>query len=276
MQLILKNLLPEAKEPIELYLTQKKIIDFKPKDFAKLNDWILGVCYFIGITTPPEPKEREIIMRFIRLNYPDFSQAELDLAFNLAYGDKLKVKADQLNHFNMFSGVFISKVLNAYKEYRNGFVMEFNKKNQALLLDQKNELSEHEIAERMWSALNDLYELWCEGKEWKDISGSCYDWFSKRGFITIEQELTEEQRNFMIDLARKSVKQDLELKRLKGKDVERNNYTLMIKAVEEGNDTPQVQIQFKRLLLIKFFDKLHSSNQSVKLLYKIYQQRSKN
>lgn len=272
----MKSLLPEAKAPIELYLNEKKILDFKPKDFAKLNEWILGVCYFIGITTPPEDKEREIIMRFIRLNYPDFSQAELDLAFNLAYGDKLKVKADQLNHYNMFSGTFISKVLNAYKEYRNGFVTEFNQKYQTLLLEQKSELSEDEIAERMWSALHDLFELWVQGKEWKDISGSCYDWFSKRGFITVEDELSEEQHAFMLDTAKKTVKQDLELKRLKGKDVERNTFNSMIKAVEEGNVTPPVQIQFKRLLLIKFFDKLHSSNQSIRLLYKIYKQKAKN
>jgi len=271
----MKNLRPEAIAPIELYLIEKKIQDFKPKDFVKLDEWILGVCYFIGITTPPEAKEREIIMRFIRLNYPDFSQAELDLAFNLAYGDKLKVKADQLNHFNMFSGTFIAKVLNAYKEYRNGFVTEFNQKYQTLLLEQKNELSEDEIAERMWSALHDLFELWCQGKPWKDISGSCYDWFTKRGFITIEEEQTDEQRNFLIETARKTVKQDLELKRLKGKDFERNTYNNMIKAVEEGNDIAPVQIQLKRLLLIKFFDKLHSSNQSIRLLYKIYKQKAK-
>ena len=70
----------------------------------------------IGLTRLPDPDEYYIIEDFIRTSYPMFTIQEFRIAFKLATLGKLDCNVE---HYEKFSGKFISQVMNAYKSKAN-------------------------------------------------------------------------------------------------------------------------------------------------------------
>lgn len=70
----------------------------------------------IGLTRLPDPDEYAIIEDFIRTSYPMFTIQEFRIAFKLATLGKLDCNVE---HYEKFSGKFISQVMNAYKSKAN-------------------------------------------------------------------------------------------------------------------------------------------------------------
>ena len=70
----------------------------------------------IGLTRLPDPDEYSIIEDFIRTSYPMFTIQEFRIAFKLATLGKLDCNVE---HYEKFSGKFISQVMNAYKSKAN-------------------------------------------------------------------------------------------------------------------------------------------------------------
>ena len=70
----------------------------------------------IGLTRLPDPDEYSIIEDFIRTSYPMFTIQEFRIAFKLATLGQLDCNVE---HYEKFSGKFISQVMNAYKSKAN-------------------------------------------------------------------------------------------------------------------------------------------------------------
>ena len=70
----------------------------------------------IGLTRLPDSDEYSIIEDFIRTSYPMFTIQEFRIAFKLATLGKLDCNVE---HYEKFSGKFISQIMNAYKSKAN-------------------------------------------------------------------------------------------------------------------------------------------------------------
>lgn len=81
-----------------------------------LKQTLAYIFTLIGLTRLPDADEFAIIEDFIRTSYPMFTIQEFRVAFKLATLGKLDCTVE---HYEKFSGKFISQVMNAYKTKAN-------------------------------------------------------------------------------------------------------------------------------------------------------------
>jgi hypothetical protein len=71
--------------------------------------------YSTGLKSIPDNRELELILNFVKREFPDFTKEECDEAFSLYLAQKLEFKD---SHYNSFSSLFIGNILNSYRTYR--------------------------------------------------------------------------------------------------------------------------------------------------------------
>ena len=102
-------------------------------------------CKFLGIKEVPDQEDMKMILFFMKKNYGELTLDEIVNAFNLAVAHKLNVDP---NHYQNFSPLYVSGILNAYKEYKTTHWSEYNIKldeHEAKLLTENNKPSEEEL-----------------------------------------------------------------------------------------------------------------------------------
>ena len=102
-------------------------------------------CKFLGIKEVPDQEDMKMILFFMKKNYGELTLDEIVNAFNLAVAHKLNVDP---NHYQNFSPLYVSGILNAYKEYKTTHWSEYNIKldeHESKLLTEKNKPSEEEL-----------------------------------------------------------------------------------------------------------------------------------
>ena len=105
----------------------------------------------IGLTRLPDPDEYSIIEDFIRTSYPMFTIQEFRIAFKLATLGKLDCNVE---HYEKFSGKFISQVMNAYKSKANDVRKQIKPINQLPV----PKLTEDEIVDFTRNDWNNSYK----------------------------------------------------------------------------------------------------------------------
>ena len=81
----------------------------------------------VGVSANNYPDEAStlILIRFIKNAYPNLTLNEIRIAFELALKGDVQC---EVNHYQSFSSLYLSGVVNAYIEYRRRAVAEINKK----------------------------------------------------------------------------------------------------------------------------------------------------
>ena len=106
----------------------------------------------IGLTRLPDPDEYSIIEDFIRTSYPMFTIQEFRIAFKLATLGKLDCNVE---HYEKFSGKFISQVMNAYKSKANDVRKQIKPINELPV----PKLTEDEIVDFTRNDWNNSYKI---------------------------------------------------------------------------------------------------------------------
>ena len=81
-----------------------------------LRENLAYIFTLLGFTKYPDKDEMVVIEDFIRTSYPLFTVQEFRIAFKMAVQGKLDCSTE---HYEKFSGKFISQVMNAYKSKAN-------------------------------------------------------------------------------------------------------------------------------------------------------------
>lgn len=108
-----------SKEQNELFKASGnvKIVDFTTVDqFNELNDFMKWWRMQLGITVVANHLEPQMNILHIKENYNDLSIEDLRLAVKYSFTGVLDV---DFIAYNSFSPLYISKILNSYKEFRN-------------------------------------------------------------------------------------------------------------------------------------------------------------
>lgn len=88
----------------------------KTADIDEIKNNIKIAFVLIGLRNLPTPEETAVLVDFLRFSYPTFATGEIRVAFQLAVAGKLDVDPA---HYESFSSMYISKILNAYKRYQS-------------------------------------------------------------------------------------------------------------------------------------------------------------
>lgn len=124
---------------------KEKLKDLPENGWQRVYTILMKWCKFLGIKEVPDQEDMKMILFFMKKNYGELTLDEIVNAFNLAVAHKLNVDP---NHYQNFSPLYVSGILNAYKEYKTTHWSEYNIKldeHESKLLSEKNKPSEEEL-----------------------------------------------------------------------------------------------------------------------------------
>ena len=111
-----KQNLALAKTDLNLNINKMLKIADKESIRQEIGKNIAIVITDLGVKTMPDKYAQKRIIYYLLSYYKDFSIEEIRLAFELAIVGKLEV---EIEHYQSFDIKYLSKILNAYRKYRN-------------------------------------------------------------------------------------------------------------------------------------------------------------
>lgn len=178
----------EGKEPLRINYKQKisEVIDV----LAKWR-WMSGVN-----NTQSEEEighELAIIAKFVLDNYENITVDEISLAIDLSLTDKLDA---DVRTFNTFTPMYVSRILNAYIEYRRRMYNELMLRNEI----EKNKIenqkstkpSPEEELQTTRELISDFYRKYKETGEVEDFFNILYNYLRKTKKINPSKQVIDE------------------------------------------------------------------------------------
>ncbi len=176
---------------MEIILKEKRIRDYD--DFEEVKKNLKYIFVLIGLKPANFPTDLEKVVLFnsIKENLGQYSPNELKLAFELAVNNKLNI--EDIGHYQNFSYMYLSKIMNAYNGYRFKLIKEsLDQKNR---IDSKKKLNEDEkrdISREFFEnvIIKMLLNYWSEGFiEFKFHSiDFIFKYLEKVGYISISKD----------------------------------------------------------------------------------------
>lgn len=177
------------------YYETAKIKDYKiRKDLNKALMRLLGKWrYFIGIKEELTEEEIYTNVNFIKENFSQLSLVDIEQAMNLSINGELDINVE---HYQSFTPMYISKILNAYKQYRGKIVIGINKKLSTLeLKEQTNNVSIAEKLEITKENLNVMYNS-KDDSNFYDYGSVVYNFIKRNKLIKITKSLVNEAMDY--------------------------------------------------------------------------------
>ena len=176
----------------EAYRGLKRIRDFKSNDELKpLIDLVGKWRYYIGIKEELSQEELFMNVTFIRENFSELNLVDIDQAINLSLRGDLNVDVE---HYQSFTPLYISKILNAYKEYRGKIICSIRERIEKL----ENVPKEPTLEERIELAKTSLQSMYNSraDKRFYDYGGVTYDFIKRNELLPLSKSLVNEAMKY--------------------------------------------------------------------------------
>ena len=225
--------------------------------FQNLHKLIVKWSVLCGVKPLPLDEEIRLFVEYIAEHFYRLSLLEVDNAFNLATSGILKVNAE---HYQSFSVIYISKIINAYKDYKGKFILEYQELQEKL--DNKEEPTEDERNELMLNAILDGFDRYKTEKYYNDFGYIAYDWLDKLHII----QLDKETKNQILKQARVKCENDIKERGLKESDIqEKQKISNLLREVinNDSGSHPELVKVCKNIGLVKFYDIILENNLSL-------------
>jgi hypothetical protein len=136
-------------------------------------------------------QELALITKFIVNNYEFLTLEEIDNCIDLSLTDKLNI---DVRTFNVFSPMYVSRVLNAYLDYRKIKYDEIYERK--VKAEAKKKIEEKPSPEQRMVAMRDLilyfWEQYKSDGEVKDHFNVLYDYLKRTNQLNLSKELIDE------------------------------------------------------------------------------------
>tara|TARA_B100000497_G_C7669387_1_gene403837 strand:- start:249 stop:1103 length:855 start_codon:yes stop_codon:yes gene_type:complete len=210
---IIQDWTPENKKIVQAYFDRKIATFFDAEDkneqFQKLHKLIVKWAVLTGVKPLPTDDEIRMLVEYIAEHFYRFSLMEIDNAFSLATAGKLDIEAD---HYQSFSVIYISKIINAYKRYNGKYIIDY--RNEIAALERKAaEPNEEEKIKMLVENILEGFDNFKEEPKYNHFGYIAYDFLSKLGVIDIDKDT----KGIILEQARKMAVEDIREKKLKEK-----------------------------------------------------------
>ena len=170
------------------------------KDVNSLIDVLAKWRWMSGINISNQheddvARELALLSQFVVKNYQNITTDEISLAIDLSLTNKLDV---DVRAFNSFSPMYVSRILNAYLDYRKIKYDEiYDRKVKA---ETKKKIEEKPSSEQRMVAMKDLilyfWEQYKSDGEVKDHFNTLYDYFKRTNQLNLSKELIDEAMEY--------------------------------------------------------------------------------
>lgn len=136
----------EACEIVRAYVDKSKLIRNIQSD-EPIKQVLRYVFTLIGLKAENIPNEiqKSVLISYIQNDLKHFSVDDIRIAFHLLLKNELDCEP---NHFQNFSAMYLSQVMNSYQKQRRNVIAEFNKLKEQEEMKQQDELSPEELIAR--------------------------------------------------------------------------------------------------------------------------------
>jgi hypothetical protein len=140
-------------------------------------------------------KELVLLSQFIINNYSDINLDEISLAIDLSLTNKLDV---DVRTFNTFSPMYVSRILNAYKEYKKPIIKDVLERKEKAIKDKELEkvLTPEEKMESMIDLIKYFYEQNKTEGYINDHFTTLYNYFRKTNKLKGVPNLVNEAKEY--------------------------------------------------------------------------------
>lgn len=201
MQLAEKRLTPLEVTKVDLAKTalKSKLIGQATEEELKIK--LVRIYLLVGLRQQhfPADEEKTFVHQYIFQNYGNKTLDEFELAFSLAIKGQLNLKLEDYKVFDQFSCEYISRIMNAYRDWLKHASELAKTIKETPMIDDKTEITPMEMIE------------WIEEYKQKEdiildlIPISFYTFLTDTGIIKI----TNEQKWEVAAKATQSIKTDL-------------------------------------------------------------------
>ena len=165
---------------------EKKIREFHNEDFQNLHKLLLKWGKFIGLKEAPDDESMFMLVVFVKENFIDVSLSEITNAFNMACAGKLNVNVE---HYNSFSPIYISKIINAYKENKR-MVMHrlYEAEQNAIKKENEKPLTPEQLEQKNTENALTVFQHYQQDGRIPDYGFMIYDFLVSKKLIKFNKE----------------------------------------------------------------------------------------
>lgn len=260
-QIALGNIPSYERKLSELNLSSKKISNFDAKDYQKLYLYLISLSKISGIKEPPDKDVLMNITGFLKENFSDFSQEEIEKAFSMAFAGKLpSLRSEDIQNYGNLTPIWFGNILNSFKELRSKELTKFYQEVSRLEREKKREISEIEADNIMATSIILHYDKFLKENIVVDFGNSMYNWLTKKTILN----LSIETKHKLLDEAKKN---------LMDKSLDKSNtnpFDRVLNSLKEGLPENLAKSEAMTLAVKYFFSDLKENKTDVKLLLKKY------
>ena len=210
-----------------------------------------------GVKPLPNDDEIRMFVEYIAEHFYRFSLLDIDNAFNLATAGKLNVPSD---HYQSFSVIYISKIINAYRDYIGKYILDYQKIEQEN--NEKREPTEDERNQMMIEAILEGFDRYKVEKYYNDFGYISYDYLDKMNVIKLENST----KSLILKEARVKCEMLIKERGVSTTDkTEKQKISNLLKEVmsNESGGHPEIVKVCKNIGLMKFYDIILENNLSL-------------
>lgn len=225
---------------------------YNKKQKVKLAETLVSICDFLQIKDIPEPKHFVMLSDFLIINYPNNTLSDLNTAINLSITNRLPIEN---NHYQSFSPLYISRILNAYNVY---IAPRLNKYHQALENAKVPVKNQSQIQQEIISHVKSQFEAYKRTFRFTEYGTTTYDYLNEKGYI----QYFPEQLDQITNAARVKILSQLNNSKIT-QPRKRQEIDNEINRIVNEEITEQLQREIQHQLVILTFQKLINKSQSI-------------
>lgn len=255
--MILADLQINHKKYIPLHFEYKKIKDFNESDYKSLYGYLVKLCEMSGVNKPTNDILKSVIV-FLKDAYGDFSEMEIQTAFNMAFSHQLNI--DDVSNYGSLNVIWISKILQAYKLNRGKALSDYETKRREIEFEKSQEKSQEEINRYMSEAVISNFEKFKLNKKFSDMGNSIFNFLTRVQLLPLTDE---EKKSLMVEANKRLLDNSLNNDR-------ENVFTRALSSLKDGIPANISRIMARDIAVEKRFEKWIDNNVDPKVLLKKY------
>ena len=180
----------------------------------KLLDTLAKWRWMAGISTHNQSEddiahELALICKFVMSNYPQITLDEISLAIDLSLTDKLNC---DVRTFNTFSPMYVSRILNAYIEYKRTMYNDLMKRKESLDLKKEmdREITPEEKMEGMVELIRYFYDKHKSEGIVNDYFNTLYNYLRRTKRLIVGKPMIDDALKYAKVESQKHIKQYFE------------------------------------------------------------------
>lgn len=145
-------------------------------------------------------KELVLMVAFFKRSFSNLNLDEVSLAIDLSLTNKLDV---DVRTFNSFSPMYISKILNAYIQYRNEILLELKRKNERFKEKEmvERKATPQEKMDGIIDLIKYLYDKYKDDGYVDDFFGTLYKFMKRINKMNPSEQTLEEAKQYAKEMA---------------------------------------------------------------------------